>query len=44
MEFVLKILPFIPMVLGAIVVCIIISTGYLKAPPDIAYVISGIRK
>lgn len=44
MEFVLKILPFIPMVLGAIVVCIIIAAGYLKAPPDVAYVISGIRK
>ena len=44
MDFVLKFLPFIPMVLGAIVVCIIISAGYLKAPPDIAYVISGIQK
>ena len=29
---------------GAILLMIIIATGYVKAPPDKAYIISGIRK
>ena len=44
MEFLSMILPFVPIVLGVIVVCAILASGYLKAPPDVAYVISGIRK
>ena len=44
MEFLSKILPFVPIVLGVIIVCAILAAGYLKAPPDVAYVISGIRK
>ena len=44
MEFLSMILPFVPVVLGVIVVCAILAAGYLKAPPDVAYVISGIRK
>lgn len=44
MEFLSMILPFVPIVLGVIVVCAILAAGYLKAPPDVAYVISGIRK
>ena len=44
MEFLSMILPFVPIVLGVIVVCAILAAGYLKAPPDVAYVISGVRK
>lgn len=44
MEFLSMILPFVPIILGVIVVCAILAAGYLKAPPDVAYVISGIRK
>lgn len=44
MEFLSMILPFVPIILGVIIVCVILAAGYLKAPPDVAYVISGIRK
>lgn len=44
MEFLNAILPFVPVILGVIIVCAILAAGYLKAPPDVAYVISGIRK
>ena len=44
MEILSKILPFVPIVLGVIIVCAVLAAGYLKAPPDVAYVISGIRK
>lgn len=44
MEFLSMILPFVPIVLGVIIVLAILAAGYLKAPPDVAYVISGIRK
>lgn len=41
LDTVFTILPFI-VIIGAVIG--ILSSGYLKAPPDIAYVISGIRK
>lgn len=44
MEILSMILPFIPIALIIAVVCLILAMGYLKAPPDVAYVISGIRK
>lgn len=44
MGFLSMILPFVPVVLGVIVVCAVLAAGYLKAPPDVAYVISGVRK
>ena len=44
MEFLSTILPFVHIVLGVIIVLAILAAGYLKAPPDVAYVISGIRK
>ena len=34
----------IPAGIGIIVLLIIIFTGYIKAPPDTAYIISGLRK
>lgn len=40
-------LPIIPTIMGAIAVIlliIIIATGYIKAPPDTAYIISGLRQ
>lgn len=40
-------LPIIPTIMGAIaiiVLIIIIATGYIKAPPDTAYIISGLRQ
>lgn len=44
MEIVSKILPFVPAVIAAIVVILILASGYVKAPPDVAYIISGLRK
>ena len=44
MDFLAKLLPFIPVVLAVIIGIIVLSAGYLKAPPDVAYVISGVRK
>ena len=28
----------------AVLVIVILTTGYIKAPPDTAYIISGLRK
>ena len=44
MEFLSAIVPFIPVVIGIVLVLAVLAMGYLKAPPDVAYVISGIRK
>ena len=41
MEFLLKLLPVLAVV---VVVLVIILIGYVKAPPDTAYIISGFRK
>ena len=38
------ILPTIPVVIVAILAIVLLAAGYLKAPPDVAYVISGLRK
>ena len=38
------ILPFIPVVAIAIAVIVALCTGYVKAPPDMAYIISGMHK
>jgi len=37
-------LPFIPFALVAFVILLILATGYVKAPPDMAYIISGLKK
>ena len=44
MEILSMILPVIPFVIVAVLAIVILASGYLKAPPDVAYVISGIRK
>jgi len=44
MEILSMILPAIPFVIVAVLAIVILASGYLKAPPDVAYVISGIRK
>ena len=38
------IVPFVVPAIIVLAVIIILASGYLKAPPDVAYVISGIRK
>lgn len=38
------ILPFIPVAAIVIAVIVAICTGYVKAPPDMAYIISGLHK
>ena len=38
------ILPLIPVAIVVLLGIILLAAGYLKAPPDVAYVISGIRK
>ena len=38
------ILPVIPVVLIALLVIFIFLNGYVKAPPDMAYIISGFHK
>lgn len=44
MEFLMTIVPFIPVVLIAVIVIAILCSGYVKAPPDVAYIISGLHK
>ena len=44
MEILSMITPFIPVVLIATIAVVVLLTGYLKSPPDVAYVISGLRK
>ena len=44
MEIFSTIIPFIIPAIIVIAVVIILASGYLKAPPDVAYVISGLRK
>ena len=39
-----NLLPFIPAVAIALIVIAIIASGYVKSPPDIAYIISGLHK
>ena len=36
--------PILPIAAAVILVIAILASGYLKAPPDTAYVISGVRK
>ena len=38
------ILPMIPVAIVIVLAIVLLAAGYLKAPPDVAYVISGIRK
>lgn len=44
MEILSTILPIIPFVLIAVVVIAILASGYVKAPPDYAFIISGFHK
>ena len=37
------ILHFFPFIILALVILLILALGYVKAPPDIAYIISGLR-
>ncbi len=41
MEF---LLPYLPVIIPILVILIILLMGYVKAPPDTAYIISGLRK
>ena len=41
MEF---LLPYLPVIIPILVILIILLMGYVKAPPDQAYIISGLRK
>ena len=38
------IMPFIPVIAIVLVVLFILLLGYVKAPPDQAYIISGLKK
>ena len=44
MEILSMITPFIIPAIIVIAVIIVLASGYLKAPPDVAYVISGLRR
>ena len=44
MEIMSMILPAIPVLVIVTLAIIVLAMGYLKAPPDVAYVISGMRK
>lgn len=44
MEIFSTVIPFIIPAIIVIAVLVILASGYLKAPPDVAYVISGLRK
>ncbi len=39
-----NILPFVPIVIAIIILLLILASGYVKAPPDRAFIISGIKK
>jgi flotillin len=39
-----NILPFVPIVIAVIILLLILASGYVKAPPDRAFIISGIKK
>ena len=41
MEF---LLPYLPIIIPILVILLILLMGYVKAPPDQAYIISGLRK
>ena len=44
MGFLSTIAPFIPIVLLVIVITAVLASGYVKSPPDVAYIISGFHK
>ena len=44
MEILSTVIPFIIPAVIVIAVLVVLASGYLKAPPDVAYVISGLRK
>lgn len=44
MEIFSTVIPFIIPAIIVIAVLVVLASGYLKAPPDVAYVISGLRK
>lgn len=44
MEILMTILPFAPAVIIAIALIALLASGYVKAPPDVAYIISGLHK
>ena len=39
-----NLMPMLPIAIGVVVVIILLIMGYLKAPPDTAYIISGLGK
>ena len=41
MEFLLN---YLPVIVPVLVIIVILLLGYVKAPPDQAYIISGLRK
>ena len=44
MEILMTILPFVPAVIITIALIALLASGYVKAPPDVAYIISGLHK
>lgn len=44
MEILMTILPFVPAVIIAIALIALLASGYVKAPPDVAYIISSLHK
>lgn len=44
MEILMTILSFVPAVIIAIALIALLASGYVKAPPDVAYIISGLHK
>jgi flotillin len=45
MESIMSIVPIaIPVIIAVVAIILLICAGYVKAPPDVAYIISGVRK
>lgn len=44
MEILMTSLPFVPAVIIAIALIALLASGYVKAPPDVAYIISSLHK
>ena len=44
MDILSSIIPFVPVVIIAILIIAVLASGYVKSPPDVAYIISGLHK
>lgn len=44
MEILFSMIPFVPIIVLVVAVAAVLASGYVKSPPDVAYIISGLHK